>query len=787
MMDSIPSAARFVRGFQSLYARILLVVGVALLPAFGFLVYSEHEGALIRQQFMEDEALRLTALVNAEQLRIFESAEQILDLVIASPQGTRSSACDRLAADIVHIQPRYAAVAVIGPDGQIGCRAARSSTTMAAFEPAYRLALQDDGLFIGEYIAATALQPATIGFAKRFHDADGAIAGVAALSLDVAWLQDRFKRTPLPPGAEAMIADRNGIILARTAEAAGFAGASIPADSRWILRGDALRLVSIAGADGHSRLAVYAPLGLEPKGVFIDVSLDREVAFVSMTRTNRVGEVLLVGGALLGLLLTILIGSRLIRRPFNRLLAAAQAWRAGNLATRTGMGAELGEFGRLAAAFDQMAETLEHRDRALRLLRDNLEARVTQEVAARNTAQARATQAERTQALGLLAGGIAHDFNNVLQTIVGATHLIENRPGDEAANRRLARLAISAAERGEAITSRLLSFNHKTELRAESLDVAPLLGGLREILSHTLGAAIGVSVQTEPRLAILADHRQLETVLVNLATNARDAMPKGGQLLFRAEAEADAAEGVPAPSNLRPGRYIRISVTDTGAGMAAATLARVGEPFFTTKKNGDGTGLGLSLAREFAEKSDGAMAIHSAPGQGTTVTLWLPAARAATADAAGVVLQPHAAAHEAPAALAHGRARVLVVDDEEMIRELIGEQLRDAGYDTLTAAGGAAALELLDNCEPVQLLVSDLSMPAMDGVALIQAAQLRLPGLPTILLTGYAGAGVADALRKAIRGPHALLRKPVTGIELVDQIQALLAGQQVPLQPTSLH
>ena len=251
---------------------------------------------------------------------------------------------------------------------------------------------------------------------------------------------------------------------------------------------------------------------------------------------------------------------------------------------------------------------------ALRRLTEELEARVRAEVAAREVVQKRAAHGERLQALGQLAGGIAHDFNNVLQAIAGAVGLIERNPADEAGVRRLARLAIEATGRGAGITGRLLAFGRRADLHAESLDAADLLAGVREVLTHTLGAGIEVEVRAAAGLpSLLADKGQLETVLINFAANARDAMPKGGLLVLAAAAEAVSPEGPVHAAGLPPGRYLRLSVADTGAGMDAATLVRATEPFFTTKGVGIGTGLGLSMAKGFAEQSGGALNIESTP------------------------------------------------------------------------------------------------------------------------------------------------------------------------------
>ncbi|TCZ66002.1 hybrid sensor histidine kinase/response regulator [Roseicella aquatilis] len=382
--------------------------------------------------------------------------------------------------------------------------------------------------------------------------------------------------------------------------------------------------------------------------------------------------------------------------------------------------------------------------------------------------QARLAHAQRMEALGQLAGGIAHDFNNVLQATRSGAALIERRAGDPEVVRHLARMVAEAAERGTAITQRLLAFSRRGELRAEPLDPAGLLASMREILAHTLGAGVEVRTRVAAGLPpLLADKGQLETVLVNLATNARDAMDGAGTLTLAARTERRAEADSPGhPVGLQPGHYIRMAVTDTGCGMTPATLARASEPFFTTKGPGKGTGLGLAMARGFAEQSGGGLHIESAPGRGTTVTLWLPVAEGDARPAVG--------GGEAAMPAGGERRRILLVDDEELVREMLARDLVDRGYEVIQAGAPAAALALLEAGEPVDALVSDLSMPRMNGTALIREAKRRRPGLPCILLTGYAGDLAEPTAAEAASGSFALLRKPVGGDRLAEQVAALL-------------
>ena len=407
-------------------------------------------------------------------------------------------------------------------------------------------------------------------------------------------------------------------------------------------------------------------------------------------------------------------------------------------------------------------------EEAMRALNEGLEQRVRDEVAARQEAQQRAGHAERIRAIGQLAGGIAHDFNNVLQAVAGGAALIARRPRDTEAVERLIRVIIDAAARGASITRRMLILARRGDLRAEPIEAESLLAGMQETFIHTLGTSIAVSVEVAPELPrMLADKAQLETALVNLATNARDAMPDGGELRLRAGAELIGAGAQPHRAGLAVGLYIWIAVVDNGIGMTLPALDRAGEPFFTTKEVGKGTGLGLSMVKAFAEQSGGWFALESTLGLGTTGTIWLP-------SVPGDVRRPAKPVAE-PVSQPRLTGRILLVDDDKPVRDTLMEQLEDLGHKVLAASGGTDALAILQARDTVDLMITDLSMPGMNGLTLIKEAHRLRPALPAILLTGYAGNAVSlEACGGAPRGTYTLMRKPATSAVLGARVMALL-------------
>lgn len=384
-------------------------------------------------------------------------------------------------------------------------------------------------------------------------------------------------------------------------------------------------------------------------------------------------------------------------------------------------------------------------ERALRALAASLEQRVAEAVAERAVAEEGLRQAQRLEALGQLAGGVAHDFNNVLQAIAGAARLIQRRPGDKAGVERLAGLMVDAAERGATVTRRLLSFARRGELRPEPVMVADVLSNV----CAALGPQVRVETESQPGLApVLADREQLETVLLTLAGNARDAMAGGGTgatVRMRAMRDDNAPAGLPTRC------YVRIEVEDSGPGMDAETLAHATEPFFSTKPRGRGTGLGLAMARGFAEQSGGQLQLRSVPGQGTTVALWLP-----EAESFGKGRSPH----------------IVLVDDDADVRTVLAEVLAASGCTVHALANAADALTHLRSAAQVDLVISDLSMPDTDGLTLIRTAQDHRPSLPAILLTGYGGQDLEAAVKQMAN--VRLLGKPVRGSTLMSHVSALL-------------
>lgn len=376
----------------------------------------------------------------------------------------------------------------------------------------------------------------------------------------------------------------------------------------------------------------------------------------------------------------------------------------------------------LQAANFSLEARIAERDAALAALR--------REIAEREKAEAALHQSQKLEAIGQLTGGVAHDFNNLLAAALSSLTLLRKRlPEDDARALRLATNAIAACERGASLTHRLLAFSRRQDLNPQSVDLTALVAGMADLLHRSLGPMSRLETDLPADLPpVRADANQLELAILNLAVNARDAMPDGGRLVI-----AGAAETV-APGDARglaPGRYVRLSVRDEGVGMDAQTLARVTEPFFTTKEMGKGTGLGLSMVHGLAAQSGGALVLLSAPGEGTEAQIWLPAtSRDAARDADAKPAQATPPAPLPP-------RRILVVDDDPLVRASVVDMLIDLGHTVSAASSGADALTRLDESDGVDIVLSDLAMPGMTGVELAEHLRRREGAPKVLLMTGF--------------------------------------------------
>ncbi|MDQ0837273.1 PAS domain-containing hybrid sensor histidine kinase/response regulator [Sphingomonas faeni] len=390
---------------------------------------------------------------------------------------------------------------------------------------------------------------------------------------------------------------------------------------------------------------------------------------------------------------------------------------------------------------------------------------VVSDVTDRKEADAQLAQAQKMDAIGQLTGGVAHDFNNLLTPIVGSLDLLRRRHKDDERTQRMIGGALQAAERAATLTQRLLAFARRQALQPRAVDIGALIDGLVDLMRRSLGPSIAVTIEIPRHLSSArVDPNQLELALLNLAINARDAMPGGGKLtLTVSEIVVDERNVI----GLSPDRYVRIAAIDTGVGMDRATLARATEPFFSTKGVGKGTGLGLSMVHGLAAQSGGTLRLTSEPGSGTTVELWLPATEEAAVDTIENTAEP---------VTARRAAKVLLVDDEDLVRAATADMLRDIGYVVVEVSSASQALSAIRSGVDADVLVSDYLMPGMTGGQLISELWSAGNRIPALLVTGYAAAG-EDVPEGVIR-----LSKPFRQTDLAARVDELLR-QSPPGRP----
>ncbi|HEY3697303.1 PAS domain S-box protein [Phenylobacterium sp.] len=395
-------------------------------------------------------------------------------------------------------------------------------------------------------------------------------------------------------------------------------------------------------------------------------------------------------------------------------------------------------------------------------------AKVTRDITERREAQQALEQArealfqsQKLDAIGQLTGGVAHDFNNLLMAVLGSLELVRKRIPNDPRITPLVDNAIQGAQRGTTLTQRMLAFARKQELKLEAVDLTSLVQNMLNFLQRSIGPTIHIETCFAPGLPpVRTDPAQLETGLLNLVVNARDAMPNGGGISISARRETVGGGDGP----LAPGEYIRLQVTDTGEGMDEATLARAAEPFFTTKGVGKGTGLGLSMVHGLTAQSGGRLTIHSRQGEGSSVELWLPVT---AADAPG-----DPAAYEPVVDTAESRRlRILAVDDDSLVLRNTAALLEDLGHHVIEAASGQEALAALAHHPHLDLMITDQAMPQMTGLELREAVLADRPQLPVLIATGYAETPAGVDLRAS------RISKPFTQDALAAAIRDLVPAK----------
>ncbi len=664
------------------------------------------------------------------------------------------AACSAFLSAVREEYPQYTGILSIDPDGSLFCDSLQTGRVLDLRDRNYfKQALASKDVVALEPVFGRLTGISVLQIAYPAHsDAQGLkFVLLASLNLQTfaAYHSERLSR-----GTAILIVDRSGTVLVR------------PSGKPWFKRTDEsiagtelLKLATIGrdqsvgevkGLDGGTQVwAVARSPAPRDAGVYFMVGRSKDELVAAANQ--RLGEDLAIL-AVVSLLLFAGVWTLAelgFRRPLGRIARMATKLGLGDLSARIVPPYPGGELGGLMAVLNGSAESLERQRASI----DDLNRKLR--------------RSQKMEALGQLTGGLAHDFNNLLTVIMGnADHLAEQLHANPQL-RSFAEGTVAAAERGAELTKGLLAFSRQQPLIPKDIDVGRQIVGMQVMLRRALGPHIKCKfILAQDGWPASVDPAQLESAVLNLVLNARDAMPKGGCVTIEVRDAPLDDDYARQNEDVRPGDYVMVVVSDTGTGMPPDVVARAFEPFFTTKGVGKGTGLGLSMAYGFVKQSGGSMKIYSEPGHGTAVKLYLPRGRAAH-----VADEPLRQQIAAPG----GSETILVVEDDDMVRPQVERQLTDLGYHVILSRDGAAALDTLREPGKIDLLFTDVVMPGgVFGPELAETATRMRPGLKVLYTSGYTenAAGQDVRLDPAIR----LLSKPYRRQDLAEMLRSILTA-----------
>ena len=742
---------------MSLRTRLLILVIVAMLvPAI-----------LVAVRFIQN----CTSEIEAALVNLSATANDISGDLDEKIQGTAQlhyglarardldtsdkAACSAFLSAVREEYTQFTGILTINPDGSLFCNSLRTDRTLDLRDREYfKQALVAHGVVTLQPVFGRLTGISVLQIAYPVRAESGQLKFILLASFNLKKFAEYHDKR-LSSDSEILLVDRKGMVLVapQGKDWTGPPGASIANTEQFQFaaapNGEPFR--EVIDRDGRTHVwAVARSPSVRDAGLYIMVGRSKDGLLAAANRRLYEDTAILAVASLLLLAGVWLLATMGVGRQVGRLAAMATKLGLGDLRARISPPYPRGELGGLMTLLNGTAEFLERQRTAIDELNQKL------------------SQSQKMEAMGQLTGGVAHDFNNLLTVILGnAEHLAERL----AAHKELHKIAediATAAERGSDLTRSLLAFARKQPLMPKDIDIGQKLLGMEQLLRRTLGEHIECEFQLDQDLWLASvDPGQLASALLNLVLNARDAMPTGGKLTVEVRNTSLGESDVDVNGEARPGDYVMVAVTDTGAGMSAEVAGRAFEPFFTTKEVGKGTGLGLSMVYGFAQQSGGSMQIRSGPGQGTTVRLFFPRVGAPRMNAAPSVGQRATAA---------GSETILVVEDNEMVRGYVESELKALGYRVIVTRNATAALDVLRGPDKIHLLFSDVVMPGgMFGPELAREAARLRPHLRILLTSGYTEHPVEafDGLGREVL----ILNKPYRRHDLASMLRsALKAG-----------
>jgi signal transduction histidine kinase/CheY-like chemotaxis protein len=715
----VPSRPRSLSNW--LFPTVIVLLAALPLALFAVTAWNERERTL---QVAERTAERTVVALHEHTLKVLETHELILGGVDHQIRGRSWSEIEQdeeLWNTLIRVGRRFESVTAINLVDSAG-RVRMTTTvypaplTMAADLDGYQA--QRDGA-AGTYIGVRDTDGGRlITLSQRRSTVDEGFDGIIHIAVPVSLFTTFWEQFTPTVAHVVPLVRADGLVIARypAPDNPDYLDVSGPFLSRALVQPRGT-YTAHSLVDGVERLNVYAQIRDYP--LFISFSIETR-AILAQWREGLILYGLyavLAAAALAG-------GAGVAMRRYQAQLAAVQRWQD---------------------TADQLAS----------------------EMARRESIEASLRQSQKMESIGQLTGGIAHDFNNLLMVVIGNLELIGKRlPPDDARLTRLVENALEGARRGTALTQRLLAYARRQDLKPEAVGIPELVQGMRDLLERSLGPQVRIETRFESEIPkVLVDANQLELAILNLAVNARDAMPDGGVLTIEVEKQS-IREG----ADVSPGDYVAMRLTDTGSGMDEETLRHAIEPFFSTKDPGQGTGLGLSMVHGLAAQSNGQFSLRSKPGQGTTAEILLPVA---TTEAGSGSRPPQSAPVDRRTNTK--RLTVLLVDDDLLVLMGTRAMLEDLGHDPIEATSGQEALEILDSHSNIDVVVTDQAMPGMTGLQLADAIRVQRPELPIVLVSGYAE--VPDSVANTIT---ARLNKPFLQEELSVILNSAIEGGDPP-------
>lgn len=732
--------------------RFLLLFLVAFLPIAALTVLAplkDREADLLRAK---SEATLRVDLAARSHYELMNSTRAYLRAIgqLGTATGTPSR-CTSLLAMLSGIIEDGWAMNRIRLDGVVDCTSnAEEADSIDTFVLQHldEIVCSDSGV-IGPFVLSHSAQEARVPLATayvRLNDSTGALRGVLSVRRKLRWLELLGSEASRERGTVVMLADSSGFVYARYPDPDGIAGtriAPVPDGAAGQVTFPDTGLHNGSSTDTIARLyGSQAVVSRGSQSVFVTLGVPSAAVTSAANRQLLWSVSLLAAWVLLTFACALYAAERVVFRDLRALLFATERLGRGDMTARTGVPRHAGELGQMAHAFDRMAEQLEER-------------------------QARLAQAQKLESVGQLAGGVAHDFNNLLTAIIGNAEIARAQLAADHPARADLDSALDAARRSAQLTRQLLAFAARNTMDVRVLSLTVLLKEITSLLQRLIGEHITLRVSCDPNLLLTRiDPTQFEQLILNLAVNARDAMPDGGTLSIDArnvrvlDGDRDAGHGI------APGAWVALSVRDTGQGMSPEVSRRAFEPFFTTKDVGAGTGLGLAVVYGTVQQHGGHVDIESVQGAGTTVRILLQPSLAE-----GNYVRPPALT---PVFTKGSGEPVLLVEDESVVRSVTARLLRGNGYIVREAVDGADALEQMqgERLSEIALLITDVVMPRLGGPELARVLRERRSDLPVLLVSGYSEDAIPAEL---LRAPSTLfVEKPFATAALLGAVNQLV-------------